>query len=101
MSAHGILCRWNLSSLSPQEIDRATGALISDVKAAYDRVAEVKLEDVGLDNVIRALIEIERDNATREGPLDFAQHCATSKVRKKSNSDISKFLDIKIYCLCH
>ena len=104
-SREGIVCRWNLSSLTPAEFERTTDALIKDVNEAYDRVAEIPLEQVGLENVIKArkdrssgltlrlytslfdlfsplqeLIEIERDHSTREAPLHLAQHCATTKV---------------------
>ncbi len=64
-----------------REIEKATDALISDVKSVYDKVAEVDLKDVSFDTVIGPLIAVECEHATREGPLSFAQHCSTSKAR--------------------
>lgn len=78
MSALGILCDWRLSDADPAAMAASVDSLAADLKAKYDRVGAAAGAD--FDGVVGALIELEREHATLESPLDFAQHCATSKV---------------------
>lgn len=89
-STQGIVCRWNLDKITPREIQQATDQLIRDTMNAYDKIASVPINNVNYNNVIKALMDVERDNTNREGPLDFGQHCSPSKEVRKASVEAAK-----------
>ncbi|XP_061788025.1 neurolysin, mitochondrial isoform X2 [Nerophis lumbriciformis] len=86
------LPRWDLT---PKEIATATERLMSRVKKVYDEVGSLKVEDVCVENTLRALANIKLDYASSRSALDFPQYvCPSQEVRSASteaNKKLSEF----------
>lgn len=51
--APGVICRWNLSQISPEQIAEDARKLIADTKAKYDRIGALDDGEVSLESCIK------------------------------------------------
>lgn len=58
--------RWDLS---PAEIRTVTDGLISSVKKVYDDIGAIKMEDVSVENTLRALAYVKLDYACKSSRI--------------------------------
>lgn len=63
--------RWDLS---PPEIRTMTDSLISRVKRVYDEVGALKMENVSVENTLKALANIRLEYACKSVFLPFSTH---------------------------
>uniref|UniRef100_A0A671X5J2 Neurolysin (metallopeptidase M3 family) n=1 Tax=Sparus aurata TaxID=8175 RepID=A0A671X5J2_SPAAU len=81
--------RWDLS---PAEIRTVTDGLISSVKKVYDDIGAIKMEDVSVENTLRALAYVKLDYASSRHVLDFPQYVCPSKEVRTASTDADKKL---------
>ena len=62
--------------------------------AGYEVLAinQIKASDVTFDNTIKALIDLEREMTTEEGPIIFPQHVVTDKAIRDASVAADKKL---------
>ncbi|TKS84841.1 Thimet oligopeptidase [Collichthys lucidus] len=81
--------RWDLS---PAEIRTATDGLIHRVKKVYDDVGSLKIEDVSVENTLKALADVKLDYASSRHILDFPQYVCPSKELRAASTEADKKL---------
>ncbi|KAG8010535.1 Thimet oligopeptidase [Nibea albiflora] len=81
--------RWDLS---PAEICTATDSLIDRVKKVYDDVGSLKIEDVSVENTLKALADVKLDYASSRHVLDFPQYVCPSKELRAASTEADKKL---------
>ncbi|TKS84852.1 Thimet oligopeptidase [Collichthys lucidus] len=81
--------RWDLS---PAEIRTATDGLIHRVKKVYDDVGSLKIEDVSVENTLKALADVKLDYASSRHVLDFPQYVCPSKELRAASTEADKKL---------
>ena len=113
MKQKGIIADWNLETYTPESIDAATEALITEAKKFYDAVGEVKSADVSYQTVIKVvlchdyfypspflktlfciwlqpLLEVECKLANEESPLTGIQNVSINKKLRDASVASSK-----------
>ena len=80
MKVKGLVANWDFGGLTPASIEKATEEIIKKYEAAFAAIGQIKAEDVTFDNTIKALIDLEREMITEDGPLYFPQHVVTDKT---------------------
>lgn len=93
MKAKGLVANFDLTSLTVESIEKATDDIIQKYEAAYNQIGQIKAEDVTFDNTIKALIDLEREMITEEGPLYFPQHVVTDKSIRDASVAAEKKLN--------
>ncbi|KAE8285311.1 Neurolysin, mitochondrial [Larimichthys crocea] len=81
--------RWDLS---PADIRTATDGLIHRVKKVYDDVGSLKIEDVSVENTLKALADVKQDYASSRHVLDFPQYVCPSKELRAASTEADKKL---------
>ena len=84
---------WAFGDVTPDAIERDVDAHIDKYRAAFDRLGAIDAKDVGVDNVLRRLIALDRDMTTEEHPLEFAQQCAVDKSVREASLKATQRLD--------
>lgn len=70
--------RWDLS---PPEIRTATDSLISRVKKVYDQVGALRMENVSLENTLKALANVRLEYACKSVIFPFTPYTHTHTHR--------------------
>ncbi|CAG05235.1 unnamed protein product, partial [Tetraodon nigroviridis] len=81
--------RWDLS---PPEIRNMTDSLISRVKKVYDEVGALKIENVNVENTLKALANVRLEYASSRHLLDFPQYVCPSKEVRAASTEADKQL---------
>ncbi|TWW66316.1 Thimet oligopeptidase [Takifugu flavidus] len=81
--------RWDLS---PPEIRTMTDSLISRVNRVYDEVGALKIENVSVENTLKALANIRLEYASLRHVLDFPQYVSPSKEVRAASTEADKQL---------
>ncbi|XP_075885554.1 neurolysin, mitochondrial isoform X2 [Nelusetta ayraudi] len=81
--------RWDLS---PLEIRAATEDLINRVKRVYDDVGALKIENVSVENTLKAVANAKLDYASSRHVLDFPQYVCPSKEVRTASTEADKKL---------
>uniref|UniRef100_A0A3Q3WPF9 Peptidase M3A/M3B catalytic domain-containing protein n=1 Tax=Mola mola TaxID=94237 RepID=A0A3Q3WPF9_MOLML len=81
--------RWDLS---PPEIRTVTDGLISRVKKVYDEIGALKMENVSVENTLKALASVKMDYASSRHVLDFPQYVCPRKEVRTASTDADKKL---------
>jgi len=89
----GVQSYYDFNNYTPDQLKKDAKKLIEDAKAVYDAVAMVNKEKVTFDNVIKPLLDIERERYTRGVALQLASMVAISKDLRDASSDAEKQLD--------
>ncbi|XP_068207968.1 thimet oligopeptidase-like isoform X1 [Palaemon carinicauda] len=87
---HGL---YDFRRATPEGIIKDTDALITQQRAVYDQIAELPIENVTYDNVIKQLAELMAERSTLGSPLDFPQHAATDKEVREASSKAEQKLE--------
>ncbi|XP_066989642.1 thimet oligopeptidase-like isoform X2 [Macrobrachium rosenbergii] len=87
---HGL---YDFRRATPEGIIKETDALIAQQRAVYDQIAELPIEKVTYDNVIKQLAELMAERSTLGSPLDFPQHAATDKEVREASSKAEQKLE--------
>lgn len=66
--------RWDLS---PPEIRTMTDSLMSRVKRVYDEVGALKIENVNVENTLKALANVRLEYACKSGFFPFTPYTHT------------------------
>jgi len=78
--------------MTVESIEKATEDIIKKYERIYDSIGEIKASDVTFDNTIKALIDLEREMITDEGPIFFPQHVVTDKAIRDASVAADKKL---------
>ncbi|XP_053266890.1 neurolysin, mitochondrial [Pleuronectes platessa] len=81
--------RWDLS---PEEIRATTDNLINRVKKAYDDIGSLSIEQVTVENTLKALANVKLDYASSRHVLDFPQYVCPSKEVRSASTEADKKL---------
>uniref|UniRef100_A0A8C4F0W0 Neurolysin (metallopeptidase M3 family) n=1 Tax=Dicentrarchus labrax TaxID=13489 RepID=A0A8C4F0W0_DICLA len=81
--------RWDLS---PAEIRTTTDSLINRVKKVYDDIGSLKVENVCVENTLKALANVRLDYASSRHVLDFPQYVFPSKEVRTASTEADKKL---------
>ncbi|XP_031173642.1 neurolysin, mitochondrial isoform X2 [Sander lucioperca] len=81
--------RWDLT---PEDISTMTDSLINRVKAVYDDVGSLKIENVSVENTLKALAYAKLDYASSLHVLDFPQYVCPSKEVRTASTEADKKL---------
>ncbi|XP_037341008.2 neurolysin, mitochondrial [Pungitius pungitius] len=96
MSARGCGSRSGISplrwDLSPEDIRAAAASLMDRVRAAHDDVGALDLEDVSVENTLKALAHAKLDFASSLHVLDFPQYVCSSKEVRTASTEADKRL---------
>ncbi|KAL4236482.1 Thimet oligopeptidase [Mactra antiquata] len=87
--ASGNRLNWKITS---EIIDSSTEKLIRENKAVYDAVGSVGSENVTFDNVIKPLVDSDREYAVERNNIDFVQHVFTDKSLRDASVSADKKL---------
>ena len=94
MKAKGLVANWEFNQVTVACIEKVTEDIIVKYKEAYDRIGQIKAEDVTFDNTIKALIDLEREMITEQGPMYFPQHVVTDKAIRDASVAADKKLSV-------
>ncbi|XP_054612977.1 neurolysin, mitochondrial isoform X1 [Dunckerocampus dactyliophorus] len=83
------LPRWDMT---PEEITTSTERLMGRVKKVYDDVGSLNVEDVCVENTLRALANVKLDYASSRHALDFPQYVCPSKEVRSASTEADKKL---------
>ncbi|KAM6903031.1 neurolysin, mitochondrial [Xenentodon cancila] len=81
--------RWDLS---PDEIRTRTEDLIAGVKKVYDDVGSLNLENVCVENTLKAVANAKLDYASSRHVLDFLQYVCPNKEVRSASTEADKKL---------
>ncbi|XP_030598751.1 neurolysin, mitochondrial isoform X2 [Archocentrus centrarchus] len=81
--------RWDLS---PDEIRTMTDSLIARVKTVYDDVGSLNIENVSVENTLKALANAKMDYASSHHFLAFPQYVCPSKELRAASTEADKKL---------
>uniref|UniRef100_A0A7N6A6B6 Peptidase M3A/M3B catalytic domain-containing protein n=1 Tax=Anabas testudineus TaxID=64144 RepID=A0A7N6A6B6_ANATE len=81
--------RWDLS---PDEMRTMTDSLINRMKKVYDDIGSLNLEDVSVENTLKALANAKLDYASSRHILDFPQYVCPSKEVRSASTEADKKL---------
>ncbi|KAF1377789.1 hypothetical protein PFLUV_G00204380 [Perca fluviatilis] len=81
--------RWDLT---PDDISTMTDSLINRVKAVYDDVGSLKIENMSVENTLKALAYAKLDYASSLHVLDFPQYVCPSKEVRTASTEADKKL---------
>ncbi|KAK9532335.1 hypothetical protein VZT92_009723 [Zoarces viviparus] len=81
--------RWDLT---PDDIRTRTDGLINRVKAAYDDIGSLRIENVSVENTLKALAHAKLDYASSLHVLDFPQYVCPSKEVRTASTEADKKL---------
>ncbi|XP_044030205.1 neurolysin, mitochondrial isoform X2 [Siniperca chuatsi] len=81
--------RWDLS---PAETRTMTDSLINRVKKVYDDIGSLKIENVSVENTLKALANVKLDYASSRHVLDFPQYVSPSKEVRTASTEAEKKL---------
>lgn len=81
--------RWDLS---PDEIRTMTDSLIARVKKVYDDVGSLNIENVSVENTLKALANAKLDYTSSHHFLAFPQYVCASKELRAASTDADKKL---------
>ncbi|KAM7368707.1 hypothetical protein PAMP_013019 [Pampus punctatissimus] len=81
--------RWDLS---PDEIRTKTDSLINRVKKVYDDIGSLNVENVSVENTLKALANAKLDYVSSRHALDFPQYVCLSKEVRSASTDADKKL---------
>ncbi|XP_075939559.1 neurolysin, mitochondrial [Anarhichas minor] len=81
--------RWDLT---PDDIRTRTDGLINRVKAAYDDIGSLQIENVSVENTLKALAHAKLDYASSLHVLDFPQYVCPSKEVRTASTEADKKL---------
>ncbi|XP_029025179.1 neurolysin, mitochondrial isoform X2 [Betta splendens] len=88
------LLRWDLS---PDEIRTRASSLMSRVEKVYDEIGSLSVEDVSVENTLRALADAKLDYAASRHALDFPQYvCPCKEVRAASTEADKKLSEFDV-----
>merc|ERR1719348_1854223 len=62
---------------------------MKDMEAVYDEVGAVREEEVAFSSVIKPLLDMDVDWATRSASIDFASNVALSKELRDASTELS------------
>nr|XP_061800177.1 thimet oligopeptidase-like [Nerophis lumbriciformis] len=88
-NVHNTLLRWDRS---PDEIRSGTDLLIGRVKKVYDEIGCLHLDDVSVENTLRALANVKMDYASSRHSLDFPQYVSPCKAVRSASTEADKRL---------
>jgi len=88
----GILSFYDFRASSPEDLNKHTKILIDEVKAVYDAVGSVDKEKVTFDNVIKPLVDIDREAYTRTCAITFPSMVALDKDLREASREAAKRL---------
>uniref|UniRef100_A0A672IIN8 Neurolysin (metallopeptidase M3 family) n=1 Tax=Salarias fasciatus TaxID=181472 RepID=A0A672IIN8_SALFA len=81
--------RWDLC---PEDIKAATDSLIARVQKVYDDIGSLSIENVSVENTLRALAHAKLDYASSRHVLDFPQFVCPSKEVRSASTEADKKL---------
>ncbi|XP_030006152.1 neurolysin, mitochondrial [Sphaeramia orbicularis] len=81
--------RWDLS---PEDIKTRTDNLINRIKKVYDDVGSLNIENICVENTLKALANAKLDYASSRHVLDFPQHVSPSKEVRTASTEADKKL---------
>jgi len=93
MKQEGILANWALGTLTPKDLEDATDNLIKKATEQYDKVGQLKPEELNIENCVQALLNVECVLMNEEGPIDFPQHAVSSKELRDASVANAKKLN--------
>ncbi|KAG1656277.1 Thimet oligopeptidase [Nymphon striatum] len=95
---HGVKQDWDYK-ITPEEMLSRTDELIKESRAAYNKVAAVKSEDVDFNTVVKAIADIHVKHRTTACLLDAANNISPDKALRDASTEaeqrLSKF-DVEI-----
>ena len=99
MQLKGLVCNYDLKSLTVAQIEKATEEIIAKYDSAYTKIGQIT--DVTFENTIKALIDLEREMITEEGPICLPQHVVTDKVAFINHLDGRNLVKMQPKCSQH
>ncbi|XP_071322001.1 neurolysin, mitochondrial isoform X1 [Trachinotus anak] len=78
--------------LSPDEIRTMTDSVINRVKKVHDDIGSLNIENVSVDNTLKALANAKLDYASSRHVLDFPQYVCPSKEIRSASTEADKKL---------
>ncbi|XP_068191114.1 neurolysin, mitochondrial isoform X2 [Antennarius striatus] len=81
--------RWDMS---PAEMQTMTDSLINRVKKVYDDIGAQHVEDVSVENTLKALANVKLEYASSRHVLDFLQYVCPSKEVRTASTEADKKL---------
>uniref|UniRef100_A0A6Q2XRW6 Peptidase M3A/M3B catalytic domain-containing protein n=1 Tax=Esox lucius TaxID=8010 RepID=A0A6Q2XRW6_ESOLU len=86
--------RWDLT---PNQIKNMTESLIQTIRKVYNNIGSLDVEQVSIDNTLKALANAKLKYAAQRHVLDFPQYVSTSKeVRMASTKADKKLSDFDV-----
>ncbi|XP_045158245.2 thimet oligopeptidase-like [Mercenaria mercenaria] len=87
--ASGNRLNWKLTQ---ELIEKSTEELITKNKAIYDTVGAVNANDVTYENVVKPLVDLDREYAVERNNIDFVQHVYADKSLRDCSVEADKKL---------
>ncbi|XP_018549776.1 neurolysin, mitochondrial isoform X1 [Lates calcarifer] len=81
--------RWDLS---PDEIRTMTDSLINRIKKVYDDIGSLNIENISVENTLKALANAKLEYASSRHVLDFPQYVCPSKEVRSASTEADKKL---------
>ncbi|KAL0965366.1 hypothetical protein UPYG_G00280330 [Umbra pygmaea] len=81
--------RWDLT---PDQIKEMTDSLIQGIEKVYDNIGSLDVEQVSVDNTLKALANAKFQYAAQRHVLDFPQFVSPSKVIRMASTEAEKKL---------
>uniref|UniRef100_A0A3P8W5U2 Neurolysin (metallopeptidase M3 family) n=1 Tax=Cynoglossus semilaevis TaxID=244447 RepID=A0A3P8W5U2_CYNSE len=81
--------KWDLS---PGEIRTMTDDLINQVKKVYDDIGSLNVENVSVENTLKAVANVKLDYASSRHFLDFPQYVSPAKEVRSASTEADKKL---------
>ena len=92
MKAKGVMVNWNVDKLTVKDIENATEEMIKKYGEAYNKIGEIKPEDVTFENTIQAQMNLDREFTIEESVITFPQHVVTDKALRDASVEADKKL---------
>jgi len=89
----GVYSDYDYRKLSGEDVSKSADQLIEDCRKVYDGVGSVKPDDVTFANILKPLLDVDRDSYTRGVALQLAGMVALDKEVRDASCEAEKKMD--------